>query len=98
MNKNEMLALESIPIDLNDRKSENTITETLPDLIKSGHHLVNLEIKNSSGQESGTLRLDIDLFSKIKEIQDLPDWVIIKLLLADGILYDKDFKKRILNG
>jgi hypothetical protein len=98
MNKKEMLALESIHIDLNDRKSENTITEKLPDLNKSGHHLVNLEIKNLSGQKSGTLRLDIDLFSKIKEIQDLPDWVIIKLLLADGILYDKDFKKRILNG
>jgi hypothetical protein len=98
MNKKEMLALEPIPIDLNDRKSENTITEKLPDLNKSGHHLVNLEIKNSSGQKSGTLRLDIDLFSKIKEIQDLPDWVIIKLFLAEGQLIHSDFTKRLPNG
>jgi hypothetical protein len=97
MNKKEMLALEPIPIDLNDRKSENTISEKMPDLKKSGYHLVDLEIQNSSGQESRTLRFDIDLFSKIKEIQDLPDWVIIKLFLAEGQLIHSDFNKRLPN-
>jgi len=92
-----MTKMNSFFVDLNDRNSENAITEKLSELNSLDHREIKLEIKNSSKKEIQNLSLDIDLFRKIKEVQDLPDWVIVKLILAKGNLKDSDFKKRILN-
>jgi hypothetical protein len=64
----------------------------------SGNTQVNLVVKTSTEQETIKLKIDIDLFTRIKEVQDLPDWVIVKLILADGKLKDNRFKERVLNG
>jgi len=98
MNRKEAINLKSIPIDLNNRKSENTISEKLPALKDSGEKQINLEIKNLPEQENQNFIIDTELFSKIKDIQELPDWVIIKFLLSKGKLINSDFNDRILNG
>lgn len=89
---------ESLNIDLEDRSSDNFISEKIIDLKNSGHHKFNLNIKSSTEKEIQKLDVNIDLFAKIKEIQDLPDWVIIKLILAKGKLESGDFRERIVNG
>ena len=89
---------EELFIDLDDRGSDNSLAEGIKELKSSGKLKVNLKIKPSSGPEIRNLELDTDLFSKIKEVQDLPDWVIIKLFLANGKLKDSSFKERNSNG
>ena len=98
MNKTENKEFKSLFIDLNDRSDDNAISVKVEELKRSGNSTVNLEIQNSADQNVNNFQLDVDLFSKIKTIQNLPDWVIIKLILADGKLNDTDFKKRVLNG
>jgi len=97
MNKKEILPLESFFIDLNDRSSDNGISETVNELKKEGYFQIKLKVKTSAENKMYDLQLDTDVFTKIKNIQDLPDWVIIKFILADGTLQDSEFKKRILN-
>jgi hypothetical protein len=87
--------MKSLSIDLNDRASENSITKRLSEIDEKE---INLQIRNDSNGNVEKMRLNVHLFSKIKEIQDLPDWVIIKLLLAEGKLKNSDFNKRLLNG
>ena len=87
--------MKSLSIDLNDRASENSITERLAEIDEKE---INLELRNDSNGNVEKMRLNVHLFTKIKEIQDLPDWVIIKLLLAEGKLKNSDFNKRLLNG
>ena len=89
--------MQAIIFDLNDKENDNKISNKLEELKSSGQVKLNLEIKNSFGKLSQKFDLDIDTFSKIKEIQDLPDWVIIKLLLVEGCLAGSDLKERILN-
>ena len=89
---------EELFIDLDDRGSDNSLAEGIKELKSSGKLKVNLKIKPSSGPEIRNLELDTDLFSKIKEVQDLPDWVILKLILANGKLKDGSFKERIVHG
>ena len=89
---------EELFIDLDDRDSGNSLAEGIKELKSAGKLKVNLKIKPSSGPEIRNLELDTDLFSKIKEVQDLPDWVIVKLILANGKLKDSNFKERISNG
>ena len=84
----------SLSIDLNDKASENSITERLSEINEKE---INLEIRNDSNENVEKMMLNVRLFTKIKEIQDLPDWVIIKLLLAEGKLENSDFRDRILN-
>ncbi len=93
MNKSEVTELKSLFIDLNDRNSDNIISHSVTELKNSGYTQVNLEVKTSTEQETIKLKIDIDLFRRIKEVQDLPDWVIIKLILADGKLKDSRFQR-----
>jgi hypothetical protein len=83
---------------LNDRNSDNVFSQSLAELRNSGHTQVNIEVKTSIELEAVKLKIDIDLFTRIKEVQDLPDWVIVKLILAEGKLKDSRFKERVSNG
>jgi len=98
MNRSEVTELKSLFIDLNDRNSDNAISHSVAEIRNSGYTQVNLEVKTSTEQETIKFKIDIDLFIKIKEVQDLPDWVIVKLILADGKLKGSSFKKRVSNG
>ena len=98
MNRSEGTELKSLFIDLNDRNSDNAISHSVAEIRNSGYTQVNLEVKTSTEQETIKFQIDIDLFIKIKEVQDLPDWVIVKLILADGKLKGSSFKKRVSNG
>ena len=98
MNKNEGIKLKTLFIDLNDRSTDNIISHSMAEIKSSGFTHINLEVKTSIEQETTKLKIDIDLFGRIKEIQDLPDWVIVKLILADRKLKDSRFKERVPNG
>ena len=88
--------MNSFIFDLNDKQAENSLSEKLEEIKGSVEDRVTLELKNASGKMIENIELDTHLFSKIKEIQDLPDWVIIKLLLADKSLSGSDFKERFI--
>ena len=98
MNKGELNDKDNLFIDLNDRSSDNPILEKITELKNSGLSEIQLEVKNSPDYEIQNLQLDIDLFIKIKAIQDLPDWVIIKLILAEGKLKESKFSEQIHGG
>ena len=98
MSRSEQKEPKSLFIDLNDRSSDNTISHSMTEIKNSGYTKVNLEVKTSTEQETIKMRVDMDLFRRIKEVQDLPDWVIVKLILANANLKSTDFKKRITNG
>ena len=98
MNKIIRKESKTLFIDLNDRSSDNPISEKTKELKNSGQSQVQLEVKNSPDYEIQNLQLDIDLFTKIKAIQDLPDWVIIRLILAEGKLKESNFSKQVRGG
>ena len=87
----------SISIDLNDRNSDKVISEKLSELKNEGNSHVDLEVINWLPEKIQKMKINVDLFKKIKTIQELPDWVIIKILLTEGVLENKDFNKRIVN-
>jgi hypothetical protein len=98
MSSSELRKTKSLFIDLNDRSSDNSLSDQIVDLKEAGYTQLNLEIKPSIEDEIINLKMDIDFFSRIKKVQDLPDWVIVKMILADGKLKDSGFKERITNG
>lgn len=97
MNNTEEKKLISLFIDLNDRSSDNPISEKISELNNAGHFQVNLEIKNSL-ESKNNIQLDVNLFSEIKAVQDLPDWVIIKLILTDNALDGSKIFEQIRSG
>ncbi|HEY6626812.1 MAG TPA: hypothetical protein VIZ21_07645 [Ignavibacteriaceae bacterium] len=98
MSRSELKEPKILFIDLNDRSSDNSLSDQIVDLKEAGYTQFNLEIKPSIEDKIINLKVDIDLFSRIKKVQDLPDWVIVKLILANANLKSTDFKKRIMNG
>ena len=98
MIEKELIELKSLQIDLDDEKSIKLFADTLNELKNKGYDKVKIEIKTSTEQELKKSDLDIEVFKKIKETQDLPDWVVINLMLAGGKLRESKFKLRLLNG
>jgi hypothetical protein len=94
MNDKELIGLESFGLDLNDESSLKMIQDSLAELKKKGYSKVNIEIKTSPEQELQKLNIDEKLFNKIKETQELPDWVVIKLIQASGKLKNTNFNER----
>jgi len=56
-----------------------------------------IDIKASPKEELKNSGLDNQVFRRIKEIQDLPDWVVINLMLAAGKLKESNYKERLFN-
>jgi hypothetical protein len=84
-------------IDIDEKSADNTISGRISDLINSGYNSAKLGIRSTIQKKEIGIELDLVQFKKIKEIQDLPDWVIIKFMLAAGSLRESDFKNRFLN-
>ena len=98
MNKNELIELKTLAVDLNDEKSVNSLSETISELKDAGYGKILLEIKTSPEQELNKSQIDIESFRKIKEVQELPDWVVINFILAAGKLKDSNLNDRLLYG
>lgn len=98
MNKNELIDPKPLFIDLNDKSNDNSISKKVAELKNIGHSMVKLDVKDSPEKEVSEMKLDIDLFTKIKTTQDLPDWVIVKLILAEGKLRESKFAEQISSG
>ena len=98
MDEKELIELKSLVIDLNNESSENLLSQTLKELKNNGYKSVTVNIKTSPEQELKKSQIDIELFEKIKEVQELPDWVVINFILAAGKLKKSNFRNRISNG
>ena len=98
MNEKELIELKSLVIDLNDHSSVNLLSQTFKELKNNGYTSVTVNIKTSPEQELKKSQIDIELFKKIKEVQELPDWVVINFILAAGKLKNSNFRNRISNG
>jgi len=97
MSENKKVNIESMQINLDDNKSIELLSNRLSDLKEKGYKQVIIEIKMSIEQQLTKFSLDIATFERIKEMQELPDWVVINLLLAGGKLKGTDFKVRSIN-
>ena len=97
MSEKEVIEIKSLQIDLNDENSTKLVAQKLTELKNEGYDSVTISIKTSTEEELKKSGLDIEVFKKIKEIQDLPDWVVINLMLAAGKLKKSKIKVRSLN-
>ena len=97
MSEKKLIDIKSFQIDLNDENSTEIFAQTLDELKNKGYKSVIIEIKTSTEEELKKSDLDIEVFKKIKNVQDLPDWVVINLMLAAGKLKESKFNLRLLN-
>ena len=98
MSKLNSSELSSLVIDLDDRTNENNISVKVKELINSGCAQIDLVLEKSPDENTNKIRIDTEMFIRIKEIQDLPDWVIIKLILASRKLEASGIQERISNA
>ena len=94
MSEKELIGLKSFKIDLNKESSFKMIFDSLTELKKKGYNQLSIDIKTSPEQELKKSKLDGKIFSKIKETQELPDWVVINFMQAAGKLKNSSFKDR----
>lgn len=97
MSNKELIEIKSIQIDLKDDNSAEIFKQKLAELKNKGYNSVTIEIKTSTEEELKKSGLNMDVFKKIKDTQDLPDWVVINLMLAAGKLKGSEFKLGLFN-
>ena len=97
MSENEKINIESLQLNLTDEQSIKSVSKRLNEIKKEGYKQVTIDFNISSEQELKRNNIDVQVFKKIKTTQELPDWVVINLLLAGGKLKGKNFKVRSIN-
>jgi len=97
MSEKELIEIKSLQINLNEENSTELMAETLAELKNKGYESVTIEIRTSTEEELKKSGLDIEVFKKIKYVQNIPDWVVINLMLAAGKLRNTKFKLRLIH-
>ena len=97
MSNRELIEIKSLQIDLKNDNSAEYIEQTLAELRNKGYESVTIEINTSTEEELKKSGLDWGVFKKIKDTQDLPDWVVINLMLTAGKLKGSEFKLELFN-
>lgn len=97
MSNKELIEIKSLQINLKDENSTKVFSQTLAELKNKGYESVTIEIKTSAEEELKKSELDMKVFKKIKDTQELPDWVVINLMLAAGKLKGSKFKLGLYN-
>ena len=97
MSENEKINIKSLQLNLSDERSIKSVSMRLNELRKKGYKQLTVDFNISSEQELKRNNIDVEDFKKIKATQDLPDWVIINLLLAGGKLESSKFNIKSIN-
>ena len=98
MNENKLNNIKVTNINLSKNKTSEQISELMKDLKKQGFKEIEITIKGSPKNLLKKPGLDIMIFKRIKNKQDLPDWVIYDLIESSGKLKGTDFNRRLKNA
>lgn len=97
MIEKEKINIRSLKLNFSDEDQLKSLSKHLFELKKKGYKQVTIDLNISSEQELKRNNIDVQVFKKIKTTQELPDWVVINLLLAGGKLKGTKFKVRLIN-
>ncbi|MBT8379342.1 MAG: hypothetical protein KJN64_08935 [Ignavibacteria bacterium] len=97
MSENKLVRNKTLNLNLSDNKTLEEISGTLKEMRKQGFEKVRITIEASINDLLEKNNYSVDLFNKIKETQDLPDWVVYDFIETDGILKNNEFENRLKN-
>jgi hypothetical protein len=90
MNEENATKLKSFEINLEDETYHELLNKELLALRDKGISNITVTIKGSVKEIAKELKVDLNVFNKIRTTQDLPDWVVLDLLRTKGAIREKD--------
>ena len=98
MSESRLNTIKVLNINLNEDKSSVQFLESVNDLKKQGFEKVQVTIEGSIRDLLKKSGYSIELFERIKNKQDLPDWVIYDLFEVSGKLKGTNINSRLKNA
>jgi len=95
MDKENQTAVFNCDVEINENGEINLPSEKLKELHSKGFKKVSIVFFGSSEKAVAEKNLDIDLYNRIKDLQRLPDTVILDFMTSKGVLKNSDIQKRI---
>lgn len=95
MNENQTKIYE-FETKINDDGSINLPINKLKELKENGFNEITIVVYGSAKNSAQSMELDLDLFGKIKEVQGLPDAVILDLLKSKGSMTNSNSLKKMI--
>lgn len=95
MNKENLTAVFNFETEITKNGEMNLPIEKLRELYAKGFKKVNVVFFGSSEEAAADMDLDLELFNKIKDLQGLPDTVVLDFLTSKGALKDSKIEERI---
>lgn len=94
MNENQTKIYE-FETKINDDGSINLPINKIKELKENGFNEIMIVVYGSAIYAAQSMELDLDLFEKIKEVQGLPDAVILDLLKSKGSMTNSNSLKKL---
>ena len=87
--------MKSIEVDLEKDENFEEVVRELKSLRDQGYSRTNILVYKNVLEEIRLAGIDESLFKKIKNKQDLPDYVILDFIRCAGSVKEEDFGKRV---
>jgi len=98
MSKDDLKILKLLKVNTRDSNALKEINTQINKLKKDGFEELSIEIKSKLDANLKNSGFSKRTFDKIKQVQDLPDWVVLDLLNSTGTLKGSGYDKRIKNA
>jgi hypothetical protein len=98
MSESKLKFTKVMNLNLNEDRSSEKISDLLMQLKKQGFEEIRITIEGSSNNLLKNAGFNIKLFERIKNTQDLPDWVVYDLIESSGKLKGTHFDGRLKNA
>lgn len=95
MDKENLTAIFNYESEIGENGEVNFPAEKLKELHDKGFKKVNIVFFGSSENAASELDIDLDMFNKIKDLQGLPDTVVLDFLTVKGALKNSKIEERI---
>jgi hypothetical protein len=92
---NRLTKLIDKKIDLSNPKNINSIINEIKKLSSGGFKEVSISIEGSIRENLSDEGIDENVFNKIIETQELPEWVVYNLFKSQGGITNKNFSNKI---
>jgi hypothetical protein len=90
--------VKEINLKLNEEEISEKLLIMVNELREKGFDEIQLTVKGSIEELIKKAGFSTEVFKRIKNEQDLPDWVVYDLIESTGKLKNTDFSKRLRNA
>jgi enolase len=98
MSENKLNTIKELKLNLTELNAKEILAEAIDEFRHKGFDNIAIKIESSATDLIKKSGYDMESYNQIKELQNLPGWVVYDLIHSSGKLKGTGFNERVTNA